>query len=822
MRFPVFCETSSPAARRAVVLFCLLLAASAPAATYHVSNSASSDSYPGTEAQPFATLTKALSASGWGDTVLLARGSTFRIGGLNLGSSRTFAAYGTTTLPNPVIAGSDVITGWAPSAAGSPILVAAVPAGVTGIKQVYVDGRRMTLARFPNTGWLRTAAGSNHFQIVDPELPKLPIVNWTGAQVHWRKWTWVYDTRTIASDSGSGTLALAGDTAFWDDSAIGSGYFIDNALKALDVPGEWFYDATAAKLYLYPPVGAAAAAMQVEAAFRETAGTVRGATLEGLTIQHFTTTGLIIADSPGTLRNCVVQHNGAKGIYATWNCNGTLITGCVIRDNLDIGIAWNEDPARSGGSIVEHCTLERNGSVPGLAGSGSWHGVGMVVGNARGLQFRFNRVTETGYAGIILGTDGHTVTRNVFRRCMATYNDGAAIYTHSSSNHITENIILDTIGDLESAQPWYPMGRGIWLEYLKKFHDSIITDNTIYGSGSDGIWLPNNYHCTVSRNVLVSNRRAALSLGGWEKENPGTPPTPLDPQQNHTLADNTLAIGARPWRPFPGQVQTLDQWAVLNDYLLGFVTSADFDLDFGTMSGTKLLTRDGADLVLRDGNTSRTLAQWKAEESAWADPAPTTYQGNGYLFINDTEATVAFPLPAGVTWLQLGGAAVGSTVSIAPFRSVVLLAASGNVAGLSPYYLASGEAGPLSFPEWVVSYGLPAPVGQTAADSDGDGLPDLVEYAAGLSPVARDAVPPLQTAPGAAGGLELTYRRRTGLSGVTQQLETSTDLNTWTPVDTSSAATTAIAGEPFVRAMKLSLPATAESRAFYRLKLSAP
>jgi parallel beta-helix repeat protein len=736
MRFPVFCETSSPAARLVVLLSCLLLATSAPAATYYVSNAGSSDSYAGSEAQPFATLTKALSASGWGDTVLLARGSTFRIGGLDLGSSRTFRAYGTAALPNPVIAGSGVITGWAPSAAGSSIFVASVPAGITGIKQVYVDGRRMTLARTPSIGWLRTDEGSSDNTIIDTALPKPPTGNWVGAQVRWRKWTWIYETRPITSDNGAGTLTIGGTNTLAGLTGIGSGYFIDNTLKALDYPGEWFYDATTAKLYLYPPAGTNPAAMQVEAAWRPKGANITGATLEDLTVRHFTEVGLEI-NNRSTLRRCTVEQMGGAAINTTWDCGGTLITGCTVRDVLDNATTWIENPNGPGGSLIEHCTFERIGSVPGLMGNGPWHGVGIIVHASKGLQIRLNQITETGYAGIIPNNAGLIITRNVFRRCMATLNDGGAIYCNTNGTRITENIILDTVGDLESSHPWTPLGHGIWPEFLSKFHDQEITNNTIYGSGGSGIWLPNHYNCNVSGNVLVSNRLAALSLGGYENEYA----TPADAQQNHTLANNTLAIGARSWQPFPGQVQTLASWAAQNDYLLDYATFTDRDLDYGTMSGTKMLTRDGLELVRRNPPPNQspalwyTPAQWLAAESAWADPAPTTDQGNGYLFINDTETTVAFPLPAGVTWQQLGGAAVGSTISIAPFRSVVLLASAGDVAGVPPYSLASGISAPLNFAEWLLSYGLPPPGGQTAADSDGDGLPDMLEYVAG--PLAR-------------------------------------------------------------------------------------
>ncbi len=783
------------------------------AATYYVSNTASSDAYPGTQTQPFATLGKALSSSGWGDTVLLARGSTFREGGLNLGNSRTFGAYGTATLPNPVLAGSAVITGWTPWAQNAAVLVATP--GVGGIKQLFVNGQRLTLARTPNSGWLRTNAGSSDNTIIDPELPKPASGNWAGGQVRWRKWSWFYETRPIAADNGTGTLSLGGSTSL-GLTGIGSGYFIDNTLKALDAPGEWFFDSAANKLYVYPPVGADPATMVVEAAWRPKGANVTGATLENLTVRHFLEVGLEV-NNRSTLRNCTLEQMAGAAFNTTWDCAGTLVTGCTVRDILDNAVTWIENPAGPGGSVLERSTFERIGSVPGLMGNGPWHGVGIVVHASNALQIRLNRISETGYAGIIPNNAGLVISRNVFRRCMATLNDGAAIYCNTNGTRISENIILDTVGDLESSHPWTPLGHGIWPEFLSKFRDQQITNNTVYGSGGDGLWLPNNYNCTVSGNVFVSNRLAALSLGGYENEYAA----PADAQQNHTLAGNLLAIGARSWRPFPGQVQTLADWASPNDHLLAFATFSDRDLDYGTMSGTTLLTRDGTDFVYRDGRTQRTLAQWKSEESAWADPAPTAYQGNGYLFINDTEATVAFPLPPGVTWQQLGGGAAGGTVSIAPFRAVVLLAASGNTAGLSPYYLASGEAGPLAFEEWIAGYGLTGGAAAAGADPDGDGATNLAEYAAGLTPTVASGPAPLQLVTTSGGGFTLTYRQRTGLSGATLHLQASTDLVTWSPVDTTSATAAAVIGEPFVRSRSLTLPAGSPLR-FYRLAVTAP
>ena len=130
---------------------------------------------------------------------------------------------------------------------------------------------------------------------------------------------------------------------------------------------------------------------------------------------------------------------------------------------------------------------------------------------------------------IILGSDGQTVENNVFARTMGTLNDGAAVYTNCNASIIRGNIILDTIGDLEYSHPWWPMGHGIWPEFLSNFHDTVITDNTLYGNNGHGIFLPNNFDCTISGNVIVDSRRAALGLY-----------VDSNPDQGHVITGNTL------------------------------------------------------------------------------------------------------------------------------------------------------------------------------------------------------------------------------------------------------------------------------------------
>ena len=76
------------------------------------------------------------------------------------------------------------------------------------------------------------------------------------------------------------------------------------------------------------------------------------------------------------------------------------------------------------------------------------------------------------------------------------------------------HIVLDTVGNLETSQFWYPLGHGTWPEFLSDFREQRITGNTVFGSGGSGLFLPNNFSCTVSDNTLVGNRLGAMRLDG--------------------------------------------------------------------------------------------------------------------------------------------------------------------------------------------------------------------------------------------------------------------------------------------------------------------
>ncbi len=668
-------------------------------ATFYVDPNAGHDGNSGTQGAPFATLSHAFSQASGGDEVRLRRGAVFRESELSPPENIRVTDYGDGGDPRPRLLGSFPVAGWTRWPNNPDVYRSTVTGPIAGL---YVNGERMTLARYPNEGWLYTDTDQVH-AIFDEALAEHPDAapnRWVGAFVRWRKWSWWYETRLITGDDGAGNLTFNSADSKGNNSDPDSGYYIDNSLAELDAPGEWFFDNTTDTLYFYPPNGADPNTLQIEAATESRAMNLGGDVIvENIAFAYYTDCVLNLGGK-ATVRNCVMEDLPYNGIMASWNAGGSLIEDNIIRDLLGVGISWNENPDGASGTIIQRNLIQNAGIVPGQGGSGVWQAAGIIVSNGNQTLVRRNRIEGAGYAGIIFNTNGLIAEQNVIINAMATLNDGAAIYCNAGENVIRENIILETQGDLVSSQPWTPLTHGIWVEFLEEFRDSVIEGNTVYGSNGSGVFLINNFDCTMRGNTLVSNRNRALQLGGSTRD-------PEDNQydQGHQMEDNLFVIGAYGWNGLTA-FENLRQWPEVHLAAIGYGVSNQFDMDYGEMNGTTIVIPDNLEYTpfWRSDWSYRNLGAWQSEESDWADPDPTMVEGDCFLFINDTGNRFSFPLPDGVTWELLNGSSAGTSVNIEPYRSIVLLAVSGDYSDLPGYFLASEVGQPNGESPPVVSH----------------------------------------------------------------------------------------------------------------------
>lgn len=369
-------------------------AALAGGPSFCVSNSGD-DANPGTIEKPFATLphAQAIVRGTPKDRpiVVYLRGGTYRLteplvfAPEDSGSKEAPAVYCSYPGETAVLSGGQKLDlTWKPGKDGA--MEATTPAGLS-IDQLFVNGKRQRMARFPNA--VPNKNVFDHWDLRDKkQLARNPaseddamasarIARWqdpAGGYVHamhkslWGDMHWI-----IKGRKGDGGLDLEGGWQNNRPSPMHPVYrFVEGIREELDVPGEWFHDAKAGILYFIPEPGTDLRTATVEvvrlAHLVEFQGArekpVQFVELRGLTFRHAARTfmdnkepllrsdwttyrgGAVffngVADC--TVADCTFDQLGGNTIFVNnWN-RRIAVRGCLIQDSGANGVAFVGDP----------------------------------------------------------------------------------------------------------------------------------------------------------------------------------------------------------------------------------------------------------------------------------------------------------------------------------------------------------------------------------------------------------------------------------------------------------------------------------------------
>ena len=484
----------TPFTRLQVLITGLFLWSSVLATTYHVSpngNDGSNGTSPGTAWRTITRVQQVSASLQPGDQILFERSGSYP-GHLILNSSGSgsqpivVGAYGSGTLPE--ISGATLITGW--TLHQGNIWKASV---ARSVKYVRVNGALMTLARYPNTGWLRVNTAST----TSLNSTSLDQANghWNGARLVLRSTNWCYENAEISNHANS-TLSFPAIT--YNPGNHQWGFFVCNKLSELDSPGEWYHDAATGMLYLWAPSNADPNTRQVQASVHENGVEV------GWEKHHI------------TIRDLAFRGQCWAGVYNGGGAN-VNITGCTFEWSYHgirsygsygnySGNTLRNTFASSMGILDHHTTIENNtiediALIPGL-GESFWGYYGMYASGADNVV-RGNIITRTGNSGLFIG-GSPLVEKNIIRQCLMTVNDGGGIYWDSADGAtIQDNIISDVEGNMESVASDYaindPLGHGIYFGN-SEIHNIIVRRNTVSSCSSAGIHVD---HTMVSSGIQV-------------------------------------------------------------------------------------------------------------------------------------------------------------------------------------------------------------------------------------------------------------------------------------------------------------------------------
>jgi hypothetical protein len=230
------------------------------------------DANPGTKDRPFATLTRARDAvrqikktSKEPITVYL-RGGTYYLDGPLVFTAEdsgsrdgpvSFAAYKN---EEPILSGGTVLKlKWRPYK--DTTLKAKVPLDVKVIDQLFVNGKRQHMARFPNFDAEAKFFGGTSGDAISPKRAK-GWANPAGGYMHaLQSSMWGSKHYRIVDVDDDGKIKFQGGwqenrSGGWDEFYRG-GYhknylFVENIFEELDAEGEWYFDKKDRMLYLKP------------------------------------------------------------------------------------------------------------------------------------------------------------------------------------------------------------------------------------------------------------------------------------------------------------------------------------------------------------------------------------------------------------------------------------------------------------------------------------------------------------------------------------------------------------------------------------------
>lgn len=371
---------------------CLFALLQINAQTIHVAPDGK-DSWPGTEKKPVATFAKAQQ---------LAREFTteqdvkviFEDGIYYLPQTIRFTPEDSRDYPTKVTfcaknEGKAIISGgqelnlkWQKEANG---LYTAHVGNDISIDQLYIDGIRQRMARFPNAD---PEVGKNVFdtwklshsatpdKTLDPLTPER-IASWKNPEngfLHaMHEYLWGDMHWTITGKNTDNSLQLVGG---WQNNRPSKMHpvfrMIENIKEELDMPGEWFYDQGEKKLYYIPTSEVDMDKVKVEVVCLNhlvefngsKADPVKGISLKGLVFKHTNRTfmdnkeqllrsdwtiyrgGAIVYNGAVdcTVENCEFDQVGGNTIFVNNYNRNITIKGCYIHHSGANGIAFVGDP----------------------------------------------------------------------------------------------------------------------------------------------------------------------------------------------------------------------------------------------------------------------------------------------------------------------------------------------------------------------------------------------------------------------------------------------------------------------------------------------
>lgn len=503
---------------------------------YYISSEGDDNNSGKSSSTPWKTISKVNSAGfASGDAILFRSGDQF-LGRIDVSQAGlTFGKYGGGELP--IITAAETLTGW--TIHSGSIYKAQASAFV---RNLFADDVEMTLARYPNSGFLTVASkNSNNGLTTITATTGLdqPTGYWNGANIRIRTTAYTFETQIIGSyDKSTLTLEYHPDsypsdfTYLKDFSVTGNGFYLDNKLDVLDAPGEWYCDPNTNIVYFKAPGGVNPTTLTVKGSVFDYGirGTQSNILVQSLSFKYQSSAAVYFSGttSDNRILSNTIFGQLVIGIQIDGSSSNYTIDGNAMQNLDGRGISFKNTKS----TTISNNAIKNVGLVPGYGIDNEYGMVGISIEGGSQYVIRGNVIDGTGYIGIHPEGSFNLVENNIISNVMLKLTDGGGIYSYNEDENTfgttwRNNVITNVVGNIDGFGEGWNASNGLYWDFRSRdmiaegntvinatsnclfmqyaSYNNTAHNNTFYNCGEDSIYIYINTEYTYGGNTITGN-----------------------------------------------------------------------------------------------------------------------------------------------------------------------------------------------------------------------------------------------------------------------------------------------------------------------------
>jgi hypothetical protein len=380
--------------------------------------------------------------------------------------------------------------------------------------ELFFDGARMTLARWPNEDFVDIADVSDYdghaihgrkgsktgkFIYDDPRPER-----WVGEADAWLHgyWFWDWSDQRHPIDS----IDVAGKTITVKEPYHGYGYrkggyyYAYNLLSELDTPGEWYLDRESGVLYFWPPKDPSTVEVMVTVLpTLITLQDVSHVTMQGLTLEGARNTMAASRNGVGVRFNSFTVRNGGGSAISVTGGKNSGVEGCDVYGMARGGISINGGDRTTltpGNNFAVNNHIHDFAQVKRVYQAGIHvHGVGNRVAH--------NYIHDAPHMAIGFGGNDHIIEYNEIHDVCLESNDAGAMYTGRDWTQRGHQIRYNYLYDINGFRD-----KGCVGIYLDDMFSSADMVGNVFRNVYRAAFIGGGRDCTVENNIFINCTRA--------------------------------------------------------------------------------------------------------------------------------------------------------------------------------------------------------------------------------------------------------------------------------------------------------------------------